>query len=255
MKEIATFVENALRNMAIYRQGKLFSPLFDLLDTDSKPHRTKPGCFSTMVSVRNRGETAFQRAIYGSRKAIVDLQDGEQDEISWKDIELPVVFSRKARRNCIDLIGRGSKLGSFLCELKFDSDPSTGHAALADYAIFQSLLYYRNVALNYADLDREKVYRKPDDFRWKEVAESRMVMIIGNHNAWNKGLDQPHSERIGTLIQKVKIVLGVTVVFCEIPDYPFFSEDKVVDGKYAPAFRFQDQEFVPRLKVLEFGTQ
>ena len=122
--------------------------------------------------------------MYRSHKAAVRSQDGVQEDITWIDIELPVVFSGVARRRSIDLIGHSPKAGSFLCELKFNREP--GPATLPDYAILQAILYYRSVAISHTDLDKENVYRKPAAFRWKDVKESKRE--LGNSNPIRYGL-------------------------------------------------------------------
>lgn len=252
MNPIVAFVKQTIQTGKAYG-GEHFEHLSCLADPASEPHRSKPGEFSKNVSEKNRGETAFQRALCNAGKANVLCLSGAKEEITWKDIELPVVFSGKGRRPCIDLIGHSNLFGTFLCELKCYIKESGGAGNLPDYAILQSVLYYGIVANNHLELDKQEIYRMPPQFLWKDVVESKHVMILGNPNAWNKGLKKENSRRILALLSKIYCQLGITVIFCTLDD-PFFSQNKIVKGRYAPEFQLAAEASCPLLKVVKFSS-
>lgn len=250
MKSISEFCKEKLETERAYKSAH-FAALISLADPVSKRHQTKPGAFSEMVSNNNLGETAFQRALYKSKRVVLCFEDTEED-ITWIGIELPIVFSARSRRPCIDLIGRSKRFGSFLCELKYAADERHGAGNLPDYAILQAVLYYAIVKRDHTALDDEKVYRNSDTFHWKDVLQSKVLMVLGNQNVWNKAHKKDNLKRIATLIADIRESLGIRVLFCCVPDYSFIGANKG-DGRYEPEFVLPEGLKFPRLKMV-FST-
>ena len=97
-------------------------------------YKTKPG--NASMEIKSVGETAFQRAIFLSRKTKINFNP--KKDILWKDLELPVIFTKNSRRNCVDLIGNiGNQL--VICELKFMKETSSDSPW---YAVLELLIYY-----------------------------------------------------------------------------------------------------------------
>ena len=254
MNNIIEFCKKRLEPDKAYEayKGKHFDALRSLADAPSEPHPTKLGKFSAKVSKNNLGETAFQRALFKARKAVLNL-DGAEEQITWKDLELPVVFSVRSRRPCIDLIGHSGRFGSFLCELKYERKEAGGQGNLPDYAILQALLYYGVVERDHTMLDKHRVYRgNRRKFYWKDVSQSKTLMVLGNCNVWNKACQQENRKRITTLITDIHESLGIKLLFCCLRDDSFVGAVK--DGRYEPKFDLPKGLKFPRLKMVDLTT-
>ena len=82
------------------------------LDRTGEIQRSKAGKYRTDVDSKTIGESAYQRAIISAETATLG-----SEQVTWLDIELPVVFQPLRR---IDLLGRSSRSHLVLCELKHD---------------------------------------------------------------------------------------------------------------------------------------
>jgi hypothetical protein len=242
---IVTFVQQIVSEGDSYT-GAHFRRLAELEHAVIQAPRGKPGEFSPTVSQNNHGETAFQRALYAAGNARLKLRNTVED-IKWKDIELPVVFSSTGRRRCIDLIGQSKSLGSFLCELKFTHRPAGGAGNLPDYAILQAVLYFEAAQVNWQSLEAE-TFRNEKTFTWKDVVARKNIMVLGNSSLWSRSKKGDNPRRIAALISRIKKELGLTILFCHMPDYPFKSA-KAENGRYFPRFDFPAGVDVPELTV------
>jgi hypothetical protein len=181
---------------------------------ESNAHPTSPGDFSLDVAKENFGETAFQRALYAhGPQVVLDASAGEE-ALQWVDIELPITFSGKGRRRCVDLIGHTNWMGNFLCELKYAPTGNPPSANQVDYAIFEALIYFGIVQCHRRLLDEQKVSRPESGFTWKSVAESKRVMVLANSCFWEKALKQ--TDRIRALCCKIKDQCKVDVLLCSV---------------------------------------
>jgi hypothetical protein len=248
---IVEFCKQKIANEKAYK-GKHFTALLSLVGSASKPHPTRLGQFSEKVSANNRGETAFQRALYKANKAVLCMGNSEE-EITWIGMELPIVFSGRSRRPCIDLIGRCKQFGFFLCELKYATHDTYGAGNLPDFAILQAVLYYEIVERDHHRLDSRKVYRNSDRFNWKDVPQSKALMVLGNQNVWDKARKKDNPKRIAALITDIRELLGITVLLCFLPDYPFVGANKT-DRRYEPEFVLPVGLKFPQLKMVDFIT-
>lgn len=148
-----------------------------------------------------------------------------EEDLQWVDIELPITFSGKGRRRCVDLIGHTKGIGKFLCELKYAAPGKKRPSANeADYAIFEALIYFGIVQRHRRLLDEEEVWRKESQFTWKSVAESKRIMVLANSCFWEKALKQ--ADRIRALCGKIKDQCKVDVLLCSV--------DAVLKHKHAP---------------------
>jgi hypothetical protein len=250
MKSIVEFCTQELATGKAYK-GKHFAALLSLADAVSKPHPTKLGKYSEKVSSKNVGETAFQRALYKANKAIL-CSGVTEEEITWVGIELPIVLSGQSRRPCVDLIGRCNKFGSFLCELKYVAFETYGAGNLPDYAIFQAALYQSIVKSEHNKLDNKGVYRNSDKFKWKDLSDSKTIMILGNQNAWNRSYKRENPKRLAALITAMRELFGITVLLCCLPNYSFVGMPQA-DGRYEPGFVFPEGLKFPRLEIVNFA--
>ena len=239
MSSIVDFFTSRMKHPA-YR-GKHFSEdLGALSQKISEAHPTTLGPYSERVSERNSGETAFQRALKKCSKGKlvgVDLEAA----IEWLDIELPIIFSKNPRRTSIDLIGRTKPHGTFLCELKYAGpEKQAPPGNRVDYAIFEALLYFEIIGRDHALLEG-KVYRPPEiSFRWKDVFESRMILVLANDYFWTRARNSQDIERITGLVADIREFLQIDIFLCSTPNYKFKAEGVV--GEYEPQLLPRDEK-------------
>ena len=209
---------------------KLKLIIIEAVDNNANGHDTAPGNYSPDVSKKNKGETAFQRALYSKGSGVIS-----EKKVIWCDIELPVTFSNAGRRRCVDLIGRLEGCGDFLCELKYanpdcESLPSSN---APDYAILEALLYYALVKKNQKELHNCNVRRVNHnaDFNWADVAKSQVIMVLANDSFWRKAQrNLAASNRICALLNSIHNALKIRVLLCKTPDFNF-SRVAGNDGK------------------------
>lgn len=232
---IFTFVSKKLESSAY--KSKSFAMLKAIVseaDNNAISHETMPGKHSSDVSHKNKGETAFQRALYYHSEGQIQL-----GKVAWCDIELPVTFSKKGRRRCVDLIGRLECCGDFLCELKYANPKSKKLPAsnCPDYAVLEALLYYGLVQKNQGDLQKHKVWRKKLklEFSWVDVAKSKTIMVLANESFWNKAKNNlAASKRICELVDSIQNELKVKVLLYKTPDFYFVKGPADKAGRYCP---------------------
>ena len=231
----------------------LFS-LLECAEESCPPHRTEPGKFSDEVSVKNTGETAFQRAIYKDPNRYICF--GNQPEpITWNDIELPITFSNHGRnhgrRRCIDLIGCTKSRGTFLCELKHAKERHAPAGNLADHAILEALIYYGIVARDHAKLDEAGVRRDAcSPFQWAALKDSRTILVLANFRFWEKARKAKAASRIHALVNAIEEKVQVKVLLIATPDYHFRDLTGHSEGKYRPRLLLSESDSAPWAKAL-----
>jgi hypothetical protein len=227
-----------------YKSGR-FRQLSELAKALSIGYGTRPGRFSNDVSKRNNGETAFQRALFNAKSAILETPLGKES-IEWLDGELPIVCSDARRRRCVDLIGRSERIGTFLCELKYTQGGRFGEADLPDYAIFQVLLYSALVSRNASELAGTH-HTNGIRFNWHEVGAKNMLVVLGNSLAWKKSQENQNPIRIARLIEDVHRELGLLIFVCSGPDC---APNPRSEKRYRPSFL--PASTPPVFKVIDF---
>jgi hypothetical protein len=228
-----TFVSKKLENSDY--ESKKFDKLKAIVSEagkNARSHKTKPGKHSPDVSVYTKGETAFQRALYNHSVGFIQL-----GKLLWCDIELPVAFSQKSRRRCVDLVGHLENHGHFLCELKYAKSEKSASSKDPDYAVLEALLYYGLVEKNQKELDNYKVWRdeRNAQFYWADVAKSRTIMVLANDSFWGKAQRNPAaSERICELVNSIQSELKIGVLLCKTPDFDFKKGAANDPKRYCP---------------------
>ena len=143
---------------------------------ENKPN--KPRDFS--MKIRSTTETAFQRAIWGSKTSKVG-----RTTVTWIDIELPVNQSGNPRGRCIDLIGIDDQKEYVICELKFGKNTKDAPAKAAK----QVNEYLKFIQDNRNSLQPpHKKARLPIDWR-KVAAKSTRKIVAANKDYWNHWSD------------------------------------------------------------------
>lgn len=195
---------------------------------------TTPGHSDGTVSEKNTSETAFQRALY-THPQIHLVGDGHATPLTWKDIELPIILSKRSRRRCVDLIGQTPINGTFLCELKYAKSGAAPPGNAVDYAIFEALLYYAIVNRDPTVLDKAKVYHPPESprFSWKAVSDSRVILVLANDYYWTTARQGRNLERITNLVADIRKSQDIQVLLCSTPHFTFKPKD-APPGRYRP---------------------
>lgn len=131
------------------------------LQFERKDHESSPGKFTEQVNCKNKGETAYQRAIILSGQSKIE----GWGDAKWLDIELPVIFGDSSRRRSLDLIGHvGDK--KVLVELKYDANlpksksKAKPHTNSPLYAFFEVLIYYFHILRNAEALQKGEIWHQ-----------------------------------------------------------------------------------------------
>jgi len=176
--------------------------------------KSKPKEYSTLIA--STTETALQRAIIINDYSIID---GEK--VTWLDIELPVDIRSKARRRCIDLIGKTDD-EFIICELKFGKDSATDPPYYAEKEVIN---YIQDIRYNYISLDKDDSIHHTNGkhFYWRDVAEKGRPIIAANEAYW----------RYWTKHRKVDIPTDIPCYSLNV-DTIFFKQLKQDRDKYTP---------------------
>lgn len=254
MANIFDFCTERIEQNRAYRGKRFREGLVKLAKMKSVDYQTRPGHFSGKVSDKNTNETAFQRALYSHSKIIL-FGDGHETPLTWRDIELPIILSKKSRRPCVDLIGQTSINGTFctfLCELKYAKPGTAPPGNAVDYAVFEALLYYAIVNRDHALLHEQNVYRppRPPKFSWKAVSDSRVILVLANDNFWIPAQQYPNLERLRKLVKEVRQSLGIRVLLCSTPNYTFCRPKGVIAERYGPELVPCAEEVSASFKIL-----
>ena len=189
---------------------------------DRPPH--EPGVYNPLVNVRNKYETALEKAILNIGYSVVG-----DEKILWLDGELPLE-SKKCGYKRLDLLGIDSKGRYVLCELKFSGDSGSGNGdpAKAD----EQLLRYMGLAREYGRwfaLHKELPHDVPFDLE-AFLRESPRLMVAADCAYWDfwagRNSRRPKKRVLSPEIEHYRIDVGADV----------FSGQKAeaVDGKYRP---------------------
>lgn len=199
-----------------------------ILNYEKQKYHTSPGKFS-FDKIKSIGETAYQRAIFSSNKASFE----NLGEVVWNDLELPVNFSKRSRRRCVDLIGTLKNDKLVLCELKFASEKSNSNNPI--YTIIELLFYYFLIKENRAELDHHKVFHKNEgliSFKWSNFNKDSIFIVGANEKYWTYWLERYKNQidKIDEWLKKLPIV----VHFFSSNNYDF-KEQKGNYEKYTPS--------------------
>lgn len=143
---------------------------------DRPPH--VPGIYNPLVNVRNKYETALEKAILN-----VGYSIARGEKVLWLDAELPLEAKRRGYKR-LDLLGVDSNGRYVLCELKFSGDGiGNGDPAEAD----EQLLRYMGLAREYGRwfaLHKELPHDVPFDLE-AFLRESPRLMVAADCAYWD----------------------------------------------------------------------
>ena len=222
--KILEVIDNAKK----FEKGKKIDALRKIAENyNKKEYHTNPNPLP--LKIRATGETAYQRAIFNSRKT----QISSLGEIVWNDIELPVVFNEKPRKRCVDIIGTLNDKTSVLCELKFASKKSNSNSPI--YAVIELLIYYYLIKDNYEALDEKNVFHKNkqvNPFKWKDFNQNSIFIVGANEKYWTYW--QKRYEKRKNEVESWCSSLPLTIQFFSSADFDF-EEQKGTEEEYEPS--------------------
>lgn len=189
---------------------------------DRPPH--VPGKYNPLVNVRNKYETALEKAILNIGYSVLG-----DEKILWLDGELPLESKRRGYKR-LDLLGIDSKGRYVLCELKFSGESGRGNGdpTKAD----EQLLRYMGLAREYGRwfaLHKDLPHDVPFDLE-AFLRESPRLIIAADCAYWDfwAGTNSGRKEKrvLRPEIEHYRIDVGGDV----------FSRQKAeaVRGKYKP---------------------
>jgi hypothetical protein len=235
--------ENILMELKKIRgkfKGKDFCELQCSIEKmEKKSHKTKPGKLEE-IEIKSTGETAFQRAIfYNKNTTILQHNNKKEIKIKWLDFELPVVFSGKGRRKCIDLIGKTNKL-PFLCELKYlKNGKNKKSSQRPEYGIFELLIYYLYVLFYGENLEKNKVWRFCK-IEWTVInRENSLLILAANEAYWDYWFEKKthgktsYKKYLSDLVNSINKNLNINLCLAKI-DNEDFDKQKGGLTKYKP---------------------
>ena len=144
---------------------------------DRPPH--EPGVYNPLVNVRNKYETALEKAILNIGYSVVG---GEK--VLWLDHELPLEAKKRGYKR-LDLLGVDSEGRYVLCELKFSGDGGTGNGDPVEAD--EQLLRYMRLAREYGKwfaLHKDLPHDVPFDLE-AFLRDSPRLMVAADCAYWD----------------------------------------------------------------------
>ncbi len=222
MKEWDTYKDEILdyfeEHFGLVSEKKVFSPVsFDIRDT---------------------GEKAYQRAIFQGDKTVY-----KEETIKWIDLEFPIEPSStgKARRKCIDLIGKSENYYVFAELKKEKGDPPL-------YAINELIdyIYILDRSLNISQKDDNECLHFHESANisdkntikfFKDFSlEKSLLIIAGNMDYWKDYLKDDNSKRcLRECKNYLKVEQNLNIYYASYPN-EYFKKQKERSGndKYKP---------------------
>ena len=206
----------------------LVNELIGVNDIDSASNGN-PSKFST--SIADTKEKACQRAI---------LLNGESyfngNEIKWIDIEVPVIPGGKARRQCLDLLGK-SKNNYVIVELKVkNKNDKTSQCPLV--GLSEILFYNYNLVKYNMDLKLHKNAKFENNDNIMHInnflMNESLSIFAANTCYWD---EWRQNSKILKSLKEIRNIIsdkkGIYIYFAEFNDENFI-EQKNVEKNYTP---------------------
>lgn len=184
--------------------------------------------FDKLQKSKDVGEKAYQRAIFPER-----TQLGLLGEVTWNDLELPVVFNKKSRRTSVDLIGKSDTNVPVLCELKFATKTNYSNTPL--YAVIELLFYYYLIQANHKELNNKEVFHKNGNrFDWSEFNQNSILIVAANKEYWEYWKGDYEKQKIDIKSWINSLTLKIQLFSFDNINFKEQKETKGVDEKYIP---------------------
>ena len=211
--------------------------ILSVVESNENIYPSKPGKFKEVI--KDTSEKALQRAILFEEKSKLDNYPGI--EVTWYDIELPVVLNTNPRRKCIDLIGHDSNR-FVLCELKFNNKIDSPISATREL-----LEYYRLIIKNAVKLDEYSIHHKNDickkySWEWSSIVKTTPLLVIGaNNKYWEIWRKKDNFKNDLMQIQLWSKEIDVEIVLYNINvKGSYFESQKISDKSYTPKLNDND---------------
>lgn len=218
-----------------------------LLKNIKKKSKSKYSSNPTKIKLDNvkaTDEIAFQRAILNEGKTTLKLQSGKKYKVNWLDGELPVIFGKFARRECVDLIGK-TEQRMVICELKFMKKTAKSSSYSPMYTLLQLLIYFYFVQRNYEKLDKQDIYHKnaKSGFKWKDfISKAPLLVVVANEKYWDYWIEAKRRKKSKQIFVnwiknlKSELKLKNNLFLFKTPDENF-KEQKGQRERYKPSLR------------------
>lgn len=187
-------------------------------------HPSKPS-MPNFDSIKSTGEKAFQRAIFNSKKSILDYQrSAGLETVTWLDIELPVALNRNPRRKCIDIIGSLDGI-PVICELKYHERSPSNHPI---YGVVELLIYYYFIHCNYQKLDKYDVHHHLvlKDFKWEVIVKNGFpqLLLVANKKYWDYWFNRLNKNELAKQVFDLGVLLDANIHLFEAPNEDFIMQ-------------------------------
>ena len=209
------------------------------LKLESCNHASCPKKFTEDVHPNNKGETAYQRAIFSGKNTRSSLEN--TGDVTWLDIEIPVVFGKASRRSSLDLIGRANQNNKLvLCELKYANPKTSYKSNNPTYALLELLIYYYHIQKNMCALAEQEIrHTNPcvGEWNWNDCAkpENIILAVVANKEYWDRWNNKNWPSNIATPIETIMGQLSfLDIKFFETASIPKGRKEKS-NGRYEPA--------------------
>lgn len=206
-------------------KNKKFQKLKELSkEVDQNPHKTQPNT-PNLCKVSSVNETAFQRAVFNTKTSRLRFTNGDEKEVNWLDLELPVTFKLKTpRRKCVDLIGKLNDK-PFICELKYRKESKGYSGDPPEYGFFELLTYFYLLSCKPKELHEEGVYRKienRDKFKWSDINKTKFMLLAANKSYWESW--EKNKQDILKLVEEAKKELEIEIYLFETENVDFENQ-------------------------------
>lgn len=194
------------------------------------------------LTISDCSEKALQRAMLLQSYKGTNTILPDETQIRWLDIELPVEFSRNARRKCIDLIGIDNKSNQFvLCELKYNNYKDSPFDAEIEL-----LTYVGKILFHATELDKNNIHHpsvsietktiKLDSFSWTELITSKpRILIMADKSYWDYWKNREYRQQKNKNDKKTIAVHDKAIECYSIDiDKEYFKKQKGNNNKYVP---------------------
>lgn len=192
---------------------------------EKPPHN--PGKYNSTVSVRNKYETALEKAIINNGFSIVN---GER--ILWLDGELPIEAKRDDYKR-LDLLGLDASGRYVLCELKFSGD-GEGNKGPADAD--GQLLDYEKLVRSYGKWFRiHRGLPQGDRFVLSDFLTGVFrLMVVADDGYWNLWKEKNAHRSVGRKRELCRDIEHYSIAVT-IEDFAKQKESTAENGWYIPS--------------------
>jgi hypothetical protein len=182
-------------------------------------------------------EAALQRALLFDKHSVLAYENNDVD-VSWNDMELPVIYTSSPRKRCVDLIGfSGQDNRPVICELKFE----TGGVNTIVEGIVEILFYSEWLRVNAEEHQKNSIkhlgpYIRPINWLdFRDISQVHLVLAAGRI-FWSRArTDTNRFKQVFDLREIISRSLNRRIHFFSIEiSKGHFTEQKAGRAKFRP---------------------